>query len=153
MEGCAAYSDDAEDEDAVVREEETASDELTAKSARARDDVELTTKERAVYELHMAGANPSQICKNLKVSVDRVNAEVKWPLAHAMRKGCAFYYNRLDIPEALTLWFNDFVVLNGRGPKMDDITSQHSIAVEDAQIHLIMMAVKYARDQEHQRRC
>ncbi|OUS43634.1 Werner syndrome-like exonuclease [Ostreococcus tauri] len=146
-EACAHSDDDVDDDMVNVLDNKDAKGDLTPQSAKVSGNVELTSEERVVYELHLSGMKPACIAKELGVT-EHIRNVVMMPLTRALRKGCAFYYDLLDVPQDMTLWFSDFVYMNSRGPKMGDFTSQFEITPENAQIYLIMMALKFARDQE-----
>ena len=120
--------------------------ELSAQSARAGE-IELTDTEREVYAKHIAGASLDDIATT--TDTDRI--VVFSTLLSAMRKGCAFYFKLLCIPEHLTLFFDDHVMLNGALPKANDFVEYAKIDDErSCKLMLIALTVKLAREREQQ---
>jgi hypothetical protein len=135
--------DDDELGDAVFDDDKG---ELSAQSVRASE-IELTEPEREVYEKHMAGASLDDIATT--TDTDRVI--VLSTLLSAMRKGCAFYFKLLCIPEHLALYFDDHITLNGALPKAKDFVEYAKLDDErSCKLMLVALTVKLARDREQQ---
>jgi len=144
----AFVGDDEDDEEPtdVVFDDAGDKGELSAQSARVGE-IELTDTEREVYEKHMAGASLDDIATT--TDTDRI--VVFSTLLSAMRKGCAFYFKLLCIPEHLTLFFDDHVMLNGALPKANDFVEYAKIDDErKCKLMLIALTVKLAREREQQ---
>ena len=100
-----------------------------------------------VYAKHIAGASLDDIATT--TDTDRI--VVFSTLLSAMRKGCAFYFKLLCIPEHLTLFFDDHVMLNGALPKANDFVEYAKIDDErSCKLMLIALTVKLAREREQQ---
>jgi len=135
--------DDVEDdvEDAVTVED--AKGELSAQSKRVSD-IDLTETEKSLYDRHMAGESVRDIAVTDALDASTVlNA-----LIDIVRKGCAFYFDLMCVPEHLTLYFNDFVTLNGKAPPSAAFASFAGLDEKACRAFLIALAVKWARDRE-----
>ena len=100
-----------------------------------------------MYAKHIAGASLDDIATT--TDTDRI--VVFSTLLSAMRKGCAFYFKLLCIPEHLTLFFDDHVMLNGALPKANDFVEYAKIDDErSCKLMLIALTVKLAREREQQ---
>ena len=136
---------DEDVEDAIDGEGtvEDAKGELSAQSKRASD-IDLTQTEKSLYDRHMSGES----VRDMAAADELEEPAVLNALIAIVRKGCAFYFDLMCVPEHLTLYFNDFVTLNGKAPPSAAFASFAGLDEKACRAFLIALAVKWARDRE-----
>jgi hypothetical protein len=117
---------------------------LTRQSRQIMRPTSLSFEEQVVWERHMGGMTIDEICAD----TEDVHSSVMGNLVNAIRKGYAFYFDLLCIPEHLTLYFNDHVVLHGSVPKLADFSEFAQVDAKRCASTLIALTVKLARDRE-----